>query len=131
MRLREAHEISPAAAKRLLDAGDPPYLVLDCRLPEEHEAARVEGSLLLPLHEIEQRLDDLEDALTERGLARNAPFAVLCHHGQRSLRAALLLQQHGFGGARSVHGGIELWASTVDPTIPRYERSGSRCRILP
>ena len=86
--------------------------------------------MLIPLHELEQSLDDVEDALEDRGLPKDAPFAVLCHHGQRSLRAALLLQHAGFTGARSVFGGIELWASEVDTTIPRYVRDGSRCTIV-
>jgi rhodanese-related sulfurtransferase len=129
--LRPEHEVSPGEAAAAVRAGQPHYLVLDCRLPEEFEVARVGGSVLIPLHEIESRLDEVEDALEERGLAREAPFAVLCHHGHRSLRAALLLQQHGFTGARSVHGGIELWASSVDRSIPRYERQGSKCTVVP
>ncbi|HZW09024.1 MAG TPA: rhodanese-like domain-containing protein [Phycisphaerales bacterium] len=128
--LRPEHEVSPGQAAAMLrePAG---YLVLDCRLPEEFEAARVEGSVPIPLHELESRLDEVEEALGERGGDKAAPFAVLCHHGHRSLRAALLLQQHGFTGARSVYGGIELWACAVDGSIPRYERQGSKCTIVP
>lgn len=126
---RPEYEVSPhfAAAQH---AGERPYLILDCRLPSEAEAATIAGSVLIPLHELEQSLDDVEDALEDRGLPKDAPFAVLCHHGQRSLRAALLLQHAGFTGARSVFGGIELWASEVDTTIPRYVRDGSRCTIV-
>ena len=87
-------------------------------------------SKLIPLHELELRIDEIEEALDDRGLERDAPFAVLCHHGHRSLRAALLLQQLGFTGARSVFGGIDLWASDVDPSIPRYVREGSKCTIV-
>lgn len=127
---RPEHEISPHAAAERLGRGGSRYLVLDCRLPTEHETARVEPSLLIPMHEIEQRLDELEEALEERGLEREDEFAVLCHHGQRSLRVALMLQQLGFPGARSVHGGIERWSSEVDASIPRYVRDGARCTVL-
>jgi len=123
-------EISPSAAAAALAADPPGYLLLDCRLPEEFEIARVGGAVLLPLDELEDRLDEVEDALEERGLSRDAAFAVLCHHGVRSLKATLLLQQHGFGGARSVFGGIELWAREVDHSIPEYQRSGSRCWLV-
>lgn len=122
-------EVSPGQAAASLRA-DPRYLVLDCRLREEFEVARVEGSLLIPLHELEQRLDEVEEALEDRDAEKDAPFAVLCHHGVRSLRAALLLQQHGFSGARSVRGGIEMWSREVDPSIPEYTRSGSRVTRL-
>lgn len=128
--LRAEHEISPREAAERLRADPAGALLLDCRLPEEFQTARVEGAVLLPLHEIETRLDEVEDALEERGLEKTAPFAVLCHHGVRSLRAALMLQQHGFTGARSVFGGIDLWSLDVDPSIPRYERQGSNCTIL-
>lgn len=120
-----AHEITPAEAAARVGA-DESYLVVDCRLLEEFEFARIEGSLHIPLHELQERLDEIEDELEDRGLAMEMPFAVLCHHGVRSLRAALLLQQHGFAGARSVYGGIELWSREVDPSIPEYRRLGSR-----
>lgn len=126
---RPEHEVSPhfAAARA---AGDSTYLILDCRLQSEADTAKIEGSVLVPLHQLEDSLDDIEDALDDRGLPKDAPFAVLCHHGHRSLRAALLLQAAGFPGARSVFGGIELWAREVDPSIPRYVRDGSRCEIV-
>lgn len=126
-RLRPEHEISPREAAAGAGSGS---LIVDCRLPEEFATARVDGAVLIPLHELEGRLDEIEDALGERGLAREAPFAVLCHHGHRSLRAALMLQQHGFTGARSVFGGIDLWAADVDASIPRYVRDGTRCRVV-
>ncbi len=123
-------EIHPADAAAALAADPAGYLIVDCRLPEEFEVARVEGAVLLPLDELQDRLDEVEDALEARGLARDAAFAVLCHHGVRSLKATLLLQQHGFAGARSVFGGIELWAQSVDHGIPRYTRAGSQVRRL-
>ncbi len=129
--IRPEHEITPAMAKEQLDNQPRTYLILDCRLPEELETARVcdEPQLLhIPLHELEDRLDELEEALEDRGLDKTAPFAVLCHHGVRSLKATLTLHGHGFSGARSVCGGIEDWACQTDPSVPRYTRKGSRCK---
>lgn len=127
---RPEHEITPQAAADALGADRAGTLILDCRLPEEFEVARIDGALLIPFHQLEDRLDELEDALEDRALPKNAPFSVLCHHGHRSLRAALLLQGLGFTGARSVFGGIELWATDVDTSIPRYTRTGSRCKVV-
>ncbi len=45
---------------------------------------------------------------------------VLCHHGQRSLQVATWLRGQGFGGATSLSGGIEAWASGFDPEMARY-----------
>lgn len=124
------HEISPREASARLASGKP-YLVLDCRLKEEHEVARLEHSLPVPLHELESRLDEVAEELERRGCDRADGFAVLCHHGVRSLKAALLLQASGFPGARSIAGGIEAWSLGVDPSVPRYTRQGSRCTLVP
>lgn len=126
---RPEYEVSPRyAASR--HEGDNTYLILDCRLPSEIDVASIDGAECIPLHELEARLDEVEDALEDRGLPKDAPFAVLCHHGQRSLRATLLLQRAGFSGARSVYGGIEFWARTVNASIPRYTRNGADCSIV-
>jgi rhodanese-related sulfurtransferase len=48
---------------------------------------------------------------------RSSPFT--CHHGVRSLRAALALRQLGIN-AKSMAGGIDLWSIDIDPAIRRY-----------
>jgi len=45
---------------------------------------------------------------------------VYCHHGVRSLNAALYMRQNGLPQARSLKGGIDHFAQTVNPNIPRY-----------
>jgi len=53
-------------------------------------------------------------------LDEEQPIVVMCHHGARSLSVANWLRQKGFEKAQSVKGGIDLWSSVIDPTIPRY-----------
>lgn len=128
---RPEHEISPAQAQAACEQAPEQFFILDCRLAEELETACIGKPLHIPLHELEDRLDEIEDALEDRALAKDAPFAVLCHHGVRSLKATLMLHQLGFPGARSICGGIEAWSTDVDPSVPRYTRTGSRCTIVP
>ena len=45
---------------------------------------------------------------------------VYCHHGVRSMSGAALLAHAGFPNVASLAGGIDLWAQTVDPNMPRY-----------
>ncbi len=45
---------------------------------------------------------------------------VLCHHGHRSLQVAAWLRGQGFGGATSLSGGFEAWASEFGPEMARY-----------
>jgi rhodanese-related sulfurtransferase len=43
-----------------------------------------------------------------------------CHHGVRSMRALEVLKAAGFSKVRNLMGGIDAWAATVDPDMPRY-----------
>ncbi len=110
-------EITPREARRLHAQGR--ITLVDCRTLAEWEVARVEGAVLVPLEELESRHKEIP-ADEER------PVCVLCHHGRRSLRAAIFLRQHGFDDAMSVAGGIDLWSQDADPFIPRYQREGAR-----
>ena len=104
-------EITVAELEQLLEQGRRPAL-LDVRQRWEHEKVALPGSLLIPLDQLPDRLDELE------GL-RDRPVVVYCHHGVRSLGGAALLNANGFQ-ARSLEGGIERFAVEVDPTLPRY-----------
>ena len=52
-------------------------------------------------------------------LPQDQTIYVLCHHGVRSLKAALYLQGRGLN-AISIKGGIDAYARDVDPTIGFY-----------
>ena len=96
--------------------GERAFLLLDCRRPEEFQAARIEGAVLIPLQELERRADELEG--DEGG--KDRPIIVHCHHGQRSLRAAAMLRAMGFANVKSMAGGIDLWSQDVDRGVARY-----------
>ena len=120
-RLREAFEISAADAKAALDAGD--AVLVDCRADDEWELVRVDEAVHLAMGEIESRADEIE-------ADDETAVLVMCHHGVRSLRAALALQQLGFRQARSVVGGIDLWSQKIDPTVARYDRGHGGCKAI-
>lgn len=107
-----ALEIDCPAVKSLIDSGAD-FLLLDCRESDEHAVARIDGSRLLPMSEIQQRIGELEEF-------RACDIIVHCHHGGRSLRVAAWLRQQGFPRARSMSGGIDEWSQTIDPSVPRY-----------
>ena len=87
-------------------------ILLDVREPWEHEAARIEGSTLMPMGDVPSR------AYAE--LDPDAHIVVVCHHGQRSLAVAMWLRREGFERAQSLAGGIEEWSRVVDASVPRY-----------
>ncbi|MGI9592667.1 MAG: molybdopterin-synthase adenylyltransferase MoeB [Myxococcota bacterium] len=105
-------EASAAEVREALARGDR-FLLLDVREPDEWETAHVEGAKLLPLGELEARVEELAEW-------RNRRVVVHCHHGGRSARACELLRARGFEDVHNLTGGIEAWSLTVDPSVPRY-----------
>ncbi|HXO19976.1 MAG TPA: molybdopterin-synthase adenylyltransferase MoeB [Thermoanaerobaculia bacterium] len=91
-------------------AGEEIFL-LDVRNPQEWEIARIAGATLIPLHELRDRVNEVDPT---------APVVVLCHHGPRSTQATHFLRQMGLARARNLAGGIEAWSVQVDPSVPRY-----------
>lgn len=105
-------EIGCGAVAEKLAAGES-FLLLDCRERDEHALARIEPAMLLPMSEIQERVNELDEH-------RDSEIVVLCHHGGRSLKVAMWLRGQGFAQARSMAGGIDRWGTEVDPNIPRY-----------
>jgi len=105
-------EIGPDELSEKLRRGERVYL-LDVRHEWEHQLARLPGDALIPLHELQQRLDEVQPA-------RGDLVVCYCHHGVRSLSAAAFLRQAGFPDAVSLAGGIDRWSQLIDPSVPRY-----------
>lgn len=108
-----AVEVSTGEARARLIASPPDTLLLDCREPDEHAIARIDGARLIPMREIPERLSELEPW-------REKPIVVHCHHGGRSLRVARWLRSQGYAGAQNMAGGIDAWSLEIDPATPRY-----------
>ncbi|MCA9238349.1 MAG: rhodanese [Planctomycetales bacterium] len=107
-------EISCQEVQRLRDAADgQPWLLLDCREPDEHAVAAVEGAELIPMSELADRAGELTGREDQR-------VVVMCHGGVRSLRVAHWLRAQGFPQAQSMVGGIDAWSQEIDPSVPRY-----------
>lgn len=93
------------------DATRPQALLIDVREPWEFQLCHIPGSQLLPLRQVQERLSELDP---------EAEIVLICHHGVRSYRAGLFLQQAGFGRIYNLQGGVEAWARDVDPAMHRY-----------
>lgn len=92
-------------------AGEGGHAVVDVREPWEVEICGFPEAVVIPLQQLPDRLDDLP---------AGTPLVVVCHSGRRSLIAAGFLREHGLAHATSLRGGVEDWALTIDPTMPRY-----------
>ncbi len=86
----------PKIAKSMIDTG---YKILDVRYAEEYEGGHIPGAILMPLHEMRDRMHELD---------KSARYIVYCHAGGRSAVAALKLSQNGHDVV-SLDGGIAAW----------------------
>jgi len=77
----------------------PGTFVLDVRNPDEHAEMRVPGAVLIPLPELDSRVDELP---------RVESVYVICRSGARSAKAAELLGSKGIS-AVNVTGGTLAW----------------------
>lgn len=109
---REQWEVTPQWLAAELSTDRPP-VVIDCRTPEERAIGFLPGSIPIPMGEIEQRREELEELSARR-------IVVYCHRGQRSLRVTAYLRQLGFADVWSLAGGTDAWSLTVDGSLPRY-----------
>lgn len=107
------YEISNRELKELLASeGKTAVVLLDVREPWEHEEARIEGSVLIPMGDVPGRANQELDP--ERRIV------AFCHHGVRSMSVTAWLREQGFEQAQSLRGGIDAWSREVDPSVPRY-----------
>lgn len=90
-------------------------VLLDVREPSELQTASVKPGdftlLHIPMGVVPPRLNELDP---------DQPIACLCHHGARSMRVAAFLEYQGFKHIANITGGINAWASQLDPSVPRY-----------
>lgn len=103
-------QIAPNELKQKLDAGEKP-LIVDVREPWEAQICAIEGAKLVPLNTVAANLQAFEGA---------EEVIIYCHHGMRSLNAAAYLRRQGIDGARSLTGGIERWATEIEPGMAHY-----------
>lgn len=92
-------------------AGPNPPVLLDVREPWERATASIEPSIAIPLGSLGARHGELD---------RDTPLVIYCHHGMRSLRACMFLEQQGFMRLANLEGGIDAWSASVDRNVPRY-----------
>ncbi len=104
------YEISPTEAASLIQAGQ--VRVIDVREPWEFAAARIEGSVAMPMGDVPAR--------AHQELDPEERLVIVCHHGVRSMNVTVWLRNQGFEQAQSLRGGIDAWAAEVDPSVGRY-----------
>jgi rhodanese-related sulfurtransferase len=108
-------QVRPSEFDDWLQGHPQPPLLLDVREPWELQTAAVAPQgfelVAIPMNEIPARLAELP---------QDRAIACMCHHGARSQRVAMFLEQQGYPDVVNIAGGIELWSRERDPAVPRY-----------
>jgi sulfur-carrier protein adenylyltransferase/sulfurtransferase len=113
--MAETTEMTVQELKQLLDSGADDFVLLDVRNPNEYEIARIPGSVLVPLPEIENGAG----VAKVKELLNGHRLIAHCKMGGRSAKALGLLKEAGIEGT-NVKGGINAWSLEIDPTVPTY-----------
>lgn len=100
-------EINVARLKTMLDQNEN-FFLLDVRTPQEFaQDGRIAQATLIPLQELEQRLNELPT---------DKPIVCICRSGNRSAAACDLLRSRGFETV-NVAGGMRAWKAAGYPAV--------------
>lgn len=95
------------------------FVLLDVREPWELESARIQDPRLIIVPMSSLGTSGL-NAMPAEAQSKDAEILVICHHGSRSLQVASWLASQGWKRVFSVAGGIDAYASQVDPSVGSY-----------
>jgi rhodanese-related sulfurtransferase len=103
-------QITPQDLSHFIESKKP-LLIVDVRENWEFQITHFPNSFLLTEENFKETIAKSKDVDL---------VVVVCHHGLRSLNAALYLRENGLLNAKSLQGGIDTYSATIDKSIPRY-----------
>jgi rhodanese-related sulfurtransferase len=95
--------VSTEEAKKLIENNE--VVVLDVRTPEEFQGGHIPSATLIPLQELENRLNEIDK---EKG------YLVVCRSGNRSAQASEILTSNGFSTIYNMTGGMNNWTFKIE-----------------
>ncbi|WLR50313.1 rhodanese-like domain-containing protein [Bacillus tianshenii] len=96
-------EISTHEALKAYQQKEPLHF-LDVREDEEVAEGKIPGAKHIPLGEISSRLNELDKSKT---------YVAVCRSGNRSGRASMFLEEHGFN-VINMDGGMSQWQGETE-----------------
>lgn len=102
--MEENNDIDVYELADLLNS-DQDIILIDVRNEDEYEEDNL-GGILIPLDELPDRLEELEDK-------KDQDIYVQCRSGARSARAKQYLEDNGFDKVHNVNGGIVAYRENI------------------
>ncbi len=96
-------EVSVTEAATMRDTG---AFILDVRQPEEWEEVHIPGATLIPLGELQSRVNEVP---------KDQDVVVVCRSGNRSQQGRDILLAAGFTNVTSMGGGMNQWQIAGNP----------------
>jgi adenylyltransferase/sulfurtransferase len=106
-------DMTAVELKERLDRGEP-IVIVDVREPQEYQINRIAGSKLIPLGELPQRYQELD---------QDAAIVCQCKSGMRSAKATGFLRSIGFKN-------VEIWQVESSAGSTRWTRASRNTRDL-
>ena len=100
-------DVSAEEAARLIGTLNN-LVILDVRTQEEYDVEHIQNAVLIPVQELENRVDEL---------FKDETLLVYCRTGNRSQTAVTILEENGFTKIYHMNGGITTWKSAGYPTV--------------
>ena len=100
--------VSAQQAQQVMDVFSP--LILDVRTPGEYARGRLENSILIPVQQLQSRMDELS-------AFKDEPILIYCATGNRSTVASKLLIDKGFTRIFNLRHGIADWVRNKYPIV--------------
>jgi rhodanese-related sulfurtransferase len=95
--------VSTEEAKQQIDKDE--VVVLDVRTAEEYQQGHIPNAILIPVDELESRLNELDKEET---------YLVVCRSGNRSAQASEILTSNSFTNIYNMTGGMNNWAYEIE-----------------
>ncbi len=100
--------ISAQQALSVIESLNP--LILDVRTPKEYAKGHLKNSVLIPVQQLQDRLEDLAGV-------KDRPILIYCATGNRSTVASKILIDKGFTHILNLKQGIVEWAKNRYPLV--------------
>jgi len=88
----------------------PNLIILDVRDQVEYNSGHLNNSILIPVEELENRLNEIIEY-------NNTEIIMNCRSGSRSRTASEILASNGFSEVYNMLGGITAWIEAGYPTV--------------
>jgi rhodanese-related sulfurtransferase len=100
-------DVTVEEAKSLIDSNFS-LIILDVRTREEYDSGHIGGAILIPVNELEDRLDEL---------SKEEEFLIYCRTGNRSSNSVNILKENGYTKIFHMNDGIIAWIQAGYPTV--------------